>query len=119
MDSFSDHPNEFEAASATAAEPQPDVAFDIGADERRMHVRAYNYWCSLLDGRDYPCIEDLEFSIYNRWGEMVFESNTRKLGWNGIYKGKLQPMDVYTYTLDVVFTDGKKARKTGDITLLR
>ncbi|HEU0310941.1 MAG TPA: hypothetical protein VFR36_06965 [Sphingomicrobium sp.] len=41
-------------------EPQPDVSAAIGSDERRMHVRAYNYWCSLLDGRDYPSIEDLE-----------------------------------------------------------
>ena len=41
-------------------EPQHDVAAAIGADERRMHVRAYNYWCSLLEGRDYPSIEDLE-----------------------------------------------------------
>ncbi len=32
----------------------------IGTDERRMHVRAYNYWVSLLDGRAYPSIEDLE-----------------------------------------------------------
>lgn len=33
--------------------------FDIGSDERRMHVRAYNYWVSLLGGRAYPSIEDL------------------------------------------------------------
>ncbi|MEO7750428.1 MAG: hypothetical protein ABIS09_03805 [Sphingomicrobium sp.] len=33
---------------------------EIGTDERRMHVRAYNYWVSLLDGRDFPSIEDLE-----------------------------------------------------------
>ena len=46
--------------AAAAAEPQSDVAAAIGSDERRMHVRAYNYWCSLLDGRDYPSIEDLE-----------------------------------------------------------
>ena len=32
----------------------------IGNDERRMHVRAYNYWVSLLAGRDYPSIEDLD-----------------------------------------------------------
>lgn len=32
---------------------------DIGADERRMHVRAYNHWVSLLHGRAYPSIEDL------------------------------------------------------------
>jgi hypothetical protein len=38
--------------------------------------------------------------------------------WN-IYNSKLQPIDVYTYTLDVEFTDGNKTRKTGDITLIR
>jgi hypothetical protein len=61
VDSYSDHPNEFEApVSAPVAEHGTDVSMAIGADERRMHVRAYNYWCSLLDGRDFPSIEDLE-----------------------------------------------------------
>jgi hypothetical protein len=60
VDSYSDHPSEFDAPTAAAPEPQPEVSMEIGADERRMHVRAYNYWCSLLDGRDYPSIEDLE-----------------------------------------------------------
>ncbi len=32
----------------------------VGTDERRMHVRAYNYWVSLLGGRAYPSIEDLD-----------------------------------------------------------
>ncbi len=32
----------------------------IGSDERRMHVRAYNFWVSLLDGRAYPSIEDID-----------------------------------------------------------
>jgi hypothetical protein len=32
----------------------------IGTDERRMHVRAYNYWVSLLEGRAYPATEDLD-----------------------------------------------------------
>jgi hypothetical protein len=31
----------------------------IGSDERRMHVRAYNHWASLLDGRTYPSVEDV------------------------------------------------------------
>src|ERR687892_2760411 len=55
VDSFSDHPSEYGAGA-----PDTDVSAAIGADERRMHVRAYNYWCSLLEGRDYPSIEDLE-----------------------------------------------------------
>ena len=32
----------------------------IGTDERRMHVRAYNHWVALLDGRAYPSVEDLD-----------------------------------------------------------
>lgn len=61
----------------------------------------------------------MDWRIYNRWGQLVFQTNNRKDAWDGTFKGKLQPMDVYTYTLDVEFTDGKKLRKTGDITLLR
>ena len=57
MDSYREHPGEFDAPTADAAPPHEDVADAIGTDERRMHVRAYNYWCSLLDGRDYPSIE--------------------------------------------------------------
>src|SRR3954471_6013521 len=37
-----------------------EVPPEIGLDERRMHVRAYNYWVGLLDGRPYPAIGDLE-----------------------------------------------------------
>ena len=37
-----------------------DEASTIGTDERRMHVRAYNHWVSLLRGRAYPSIEDLD-----------------------------------------------------------
>lgn len=37
-----------------------EVPPEIGLDERRMHVRAYNYWVSLLDGRPYPSIRDLQ-----------------------------------------------------------
>src|SRR3954462_8970598 len=33
---------------------------EIGNDERRMHVRAYNYWVSLLDGKAYPSVKDLD-----------------------------------------------------------
>lgn len=64
-------------------------------------------------------IGKMDWKIYNRWGQLVFRSTSRKQGWDGTYKGKLQPQDVYAYTLDVEFTDGKKIRKTGDITLLR
>jgi|KBSSwiStaDraftv2_1062776.scaffolds.fasta_scaffold203485_2 hypothetical protein len=41
-------------------EPRMEAPPPISAEERRMHVRAYNYWVSLLDGRPYPSIEDLD-----------------------------------------------------------
>ncbi|WP_066798443.1 hypothetical protein [Sphingomonas soli] len=48
-----------------SGDPEPNEAvsdrpLDIGTDERRMHVRAYNHWVSLLRGRAYPSIEDLD-----------------------------------------------------------
>ena len=64
-------------------------------------------------------ISEMHWSIYNRWGQKVFESNNIKSSWDGTFKGKIQPLDVYAYTLDVIFSDGTKYRKTGDITLLR
>ena len=59
MDSYRDHPSEFDLTSVEASAGD-DVAAAIGTDERRMHVRAYNHWVSLLHGRDFPSIEDLE-----------------------------------------------------------
>ena len=64
-------------------------------------------------------IAKMQFTIWNRWGQKVFESNTKNGGWDGKYKGQLLPMDVYAYTLQVEFTDGTKTTKTGDITLIR
>jgi hypothetical protein len=60
MDSYREHPSDFDVPSSSESTAAPDVAAAIGTDERRMHVRAYNYWVSLLDGRDFPSIEDLE-----------------------------------------------------------
>ena len=60
MDSYREHPSDFDLPSAGQTSAADDVAAAIGTDERRMHVRAYNYWVSLLDGRDFPSIEDLE-----------------------------------------------------------
>ena len=51
-----------------ADEPCMDLPPLIGADERRMHVRAYETWLSLLDGRDYPSIADLDSDALGEFG---------------------------------------------------
>jgi hypothetical protein len=60
MDSYREYPSDFDGAASDDTAVPNDVAAAIGTDERRMHVRAYNYWVSLLEGRDFPSIEDLE-----------------------------------------------------------
>ena len=60
MDTYRENPSDFDLATAAETSASHDVAAAIGTDERRMHVRAYNYWVALLDGRDFPSIEDLE-----------------------------------------------------------
>jgi gliding motility-associated-like protein len=64
-------------------------------------------------------ITHMNWKIYNRWGQLVFESVDPFVGWDGRYHGVIQPMDVYAYTLEASFSDGTHATKKGDITLIR
>jgi gliding motility-associated-like protein len=64
-------------------------------------------------------IESMVFRIFNRWGEKVFESTQQSLGWDGRYKGVMQEMEAYGYTLTVHFFDGTSDFKSGNITLLK
>lgn len=64
-------------------------------------------------------VSEYNLLIYNRWGELLFESKNREQGWNGYYNGKLSPQDVYIYKLKVKFTDGEETVRVGDVTLVR
>ena len=64
-------------------------------------------------------IEKMDWRIYNRWGQLVFQTGNSTQGWDGKFKGTLQPQEVYVYVLNVTFTNGVAYRKSGDITLLR
>jgi gliding motility-associated-like protein len=57
--------------------------------------------------------------IFNRWGQMMFESNSPRVSWDGRYKGAIQPMDAYAYVVNIEFSDGTTANKSGSVTLLR
>ena len=64
-------------------------------------------------------IASMDWKIFNRWGQVVFESNNPFIGWDGTYRGAAQPMDVYAYTLSATFFNGTKTQRKGDITLIR
>lgn len=59
------------------------------------------------------------FRIFNRWGNLVFETADINAGWDGTYKGVPQPLGVYVYTVEGFTDTGKPVIKSGNVTLLR
>jgi gliding motility-associated-like protein len=57
-----------------------------------------------------------EFRVYNRWGQLVHNSNK---AWDGKFDGTDQPMDTYIYTIVYRQPNGTVEQKSGDITLIR
>lgn len=64
-------------------------------------------------------IDEMEFYIYNRWGELVFETKDKNVGWDGTYKGELLRTDVYGYYLKCICYGREEYFTKGNITLLR
>lgn len=59
------------------------------------------------------------FRVFNRWGNMVFETTDIDEGWDGAFKGKAQPMGVYIFSIEAQTSTGKVFRKDGNVTLVR
>ena len=57
--------------------------------------------------------------IFNRWGELIFETNDVNTGWDGYFNGEICQQDVYVYRVVAQFEDGRRVEKVGDVTLLR
>lgn len=57
--------------------------------------------------------------IYNRWGELVFQSIDITDKWNGTFKGENCPVDTYIFTLELTQQNGKQINENGSILLLR
>lgn len=57
--------------------------------------------------------------IYNKWGELLFESNSKNVGWDGYFKGRLAPSGAYVYRLELRYSDGQEVVKVGDVTLIK
>ncbi len=64
-------------------------------------------------------IKTMLLRVYDRWGELVFETNSKTAGWNGTYKNKPVDPGVFVYYLDVICFDEQKFFKKGNITVIR
>jgi len=64
-------------------------------------------------------IDVVEFIIYDRWGEKMFETNNLSQGWDGTFRGKALPPDVYGYYLYVECIGGDTYTERGNVTIIR
>ena len=61
----------------------------------------------------------IEFTIYNRWGKLLFQTSDKNTGWDGTFNGAAQQTDVYYYHILFEKPDGKLMDIKGDVTLIR
>jgi gliding motility-associated-like protein len=59
------------------------------------------------------------FMVFNRWGEKVFETSDKEIGWDGTFKGEALNTGVYVYRLEGKTFEGKSYSAKGNITLIR
>ncbi len=64
-------------------------------------------------------VASIRFSVFNQWGQLIYNSDNITNGWDGIYRGQPQPAGVYAYTLKVVLQDGTIINKNGSVNLVR
>ena len=66
-------------------------------------------------------IDELHVRVYNRWGELVWEHTDPDpaTGWDGTFRGKALPSDVYGYYVEVRCRDGERFSQQGNVTLIR
>jgi gliding motility-associated-like protein len=67
----------------------------------------------------YKGVVEYNLMIFNRWGELLFESKEVNIGWDGYYRGELCKQDVYVWKVKAKFVDDSEIFKAGDVTLLR
>jgi gliding motility-associated-like protein len=64
-------------------------------------------------------IIELDFRIYNRFGQQVFRSTNASVGWDGTQGGKPMPSGSYVYSATIKLADGTSQDAKGEVTLIR
>jgi len=59
------------------------------------------------------------FKVYNRWGNLIFYTTDPYKGWDGKYKGSIQPAETYMWIVEGFDSSGKKIKKSGMLSLMR
>jgi gliding motility-associated-like protein len=64
-------------------------------------------------------LTNVDFAVFDRWGQKMFETTDITRGWDGTYKGKKMDAAVFGYYVKGLCADGENFEKKGNVTLLR
>jgi gliding motility-associated-like protein len=71
----------------------------------------------------YPYLSGVKefhyFRVFNRLGQLMFETKDKDTGWNGTMGGVQQPMAIYIWVATGVALDGTPVEKRGQVLLVR
>jgi gliding motility-associated-like protein len=65
------------------------------------------------------CLNDIVFRLFNRWGQLIFETEDPRLCWDGTFKSEPVSSGTYTYTFSATDYSGTAVKKAGMITLVK
>ncbi len=106
----------FKPVIDTLPEPDPEPSAEYLIPTAFSPNGDLNNDVYLVLGKD---IEKLELRIYDRWGQEVFYSNDKMIGWDGTFKGQALNTGVYAFYVKLVMTNRQTVTKKGTITLMR
>jgi len=64
-------------------------------------------------------VQEYRLQVFNRWGELIFETTDVTKGWDGWYRDRPAKQDVYAWKAFARFSDGRETIQSGDVTLIR
>jgi gliding motility-associated-like protein len=64
-------------------------------------------------------LEGYQLSIFNKWGQMIFQTTDPTRGWDGRYNGEFVPTDAYVYLIVYRTPEGQTIEERGTVTALR
>lgn len=109
--------------SCAASDSVYIFVYDVQCNDKDIYVP--NVFTPNADGKNDLLyvrgnnIHELYFTIYDRWGEKVFETTDQNIGWDGVYKGMSSDPAVFMYYLKVKCAGEKEFFIKGNITVIR
>jgi gliding motility-associated-like protein len=99
-------------------------SFSVDIGETELQVPNFFSPGSSIGSNDefrvsYKSINSFKCSIFNRWGNLLYQWNDPARGWDGRVAGRFVPTGAYFYVIEYKGTDGVMKTKTGNVNILR